>query len=323
MLKLGVVGTGWITDKFIDAAKHDKRYTIIAVCSRSIDSAKKFGEKYNLTNCFESVEKMCKSGVINCVYIGTPNAIHFKDVLVCLNNKIHVICEKPLASNANEAEQMISAARENKVAFMEAHRLTTNIVFKKVKEHIDKIGPVHKYIAIFNQYSSKWDRFKAGENFSSLSADMCGGSLMDLGCYCFYPMVILFGKPLKVLADVTMCRTGVDVESSVICKYDDMTALISCAKNCSNDCNAEIDGEKGSIIIEKMNTFNSAKIKYRDGSVEEIARCEYENDMIYEAMEFADIIENGKLESDWNSHFASLETMKILDKARKQVGVKF
>lgn len=321
MIRLGVVGTGWITDKFIDATTYDKRYKLCAVCSRSIETAKAFGSKYDVKLFFDDLELMCKSGEVDAIYIGSPNVAHKDQAIICLKNKIHTIVEKPMASNYREAEEMVKVAKENNVVLMEALRLTPGNVFKAVKENLEKIGPIRKYNGMFCQYSSKYERFLNGENFSSLSSEAKGGSLMDIGCYIIYPMVCLFGAPKSVTAFGTLLRTGVDGDASFIAQYDGLVASGCCSKIVSNNSPTEIMGEKGTIVIENHSDFARARLLIRGKDPEILAECGYKNDMAYEAIEFANVIQSGKLESDINSHFASLETMRILDKCRCDIGV--
>ena len=145
-MQLGVIGTGWITEKFIDAARRDERYKVVAVCSRSLNTAKTFAEKNSIPNTFDDLEKMLNSGLINCVYIGTPNAMHYEQVIKCLSHSIAVICEKPIAGNYEEACKMVELAREKKVPLMEAMRLTCNPVFLSIKENLKKSIKVEKFL---------------------------------------------------------------------------------------------------------------------------------------------------------------------------------
>ena len=320
-MQLGVVGTGWITEKFIDAAKKDSRYNVVAVCSRSMESGQKFAEKHSIKNVFDDLEKMLTSGLVNCVYIGTPNATHYSNTMKCLSHSVHVICEKPFAGNAQQAEEMIALAKEKNVALMEAMRLTCNPVFLAIKNNLSKCGKIHKFVADFCQLSSKLTRFQQGEHFSSLGPEMLGGALMDIGCYTIYPMIVLFGVPKRITCVGTKLESGVDGEATILASYDDMTCVLISSKNCQTHANSEICGELGTIEIDKLCTVDRAIFIGKDKKEELLMESLEKNDMYYEAKEFADVVLSGKLESELNPHSASLETMKILDEARKQIGV--
>ncbi len=94
---------------------------------------------------------------------------------------------------------------------------------------------------------------------------------MDIGVYCIHPMVNLFGAPKSVKAVSHVLQTGVDGEGSAVFQYDDMDAIIQYSKVADSYIPSEIQGEEGSIIIEKLNLFEKAIIKYRDGREEDIS----------------------------------------------------
>ena len=321
MLKLGVCGTGWITDKFVDAAAREGRYQTVAVCSRTMESAKKFAAKYSIPNSFDDLENMLNSGLVNCVYIGTPNSTHYDYAMKCISHSIPIICEKPFAGNYEEAVKMIDYAKEKKVPIMEAMRITCNPVFLEVKKNLHRCGKIHKYVANFCQLSSKLTRFQNGERFSSLGTEMLGGTLMDIGCYTIYPMVLLFGPPKKIITVGSLLSSGVDGETTILASYDDMTGVLISAKNCQTHVNSEILGELGTIEMHQMATMDTSSFVTKDGKEEILFHSDEPNDMIYEAREFADIVLSGKLESEINTFEVTLETMKILDEARTQLGV--
>lgn len=325
-IRFGVVGTGWITDSFISAASTEKRAVFTAVYSRKMETAQQFAKSHNIPYAFDDLETMCRCPEVDAIYIGSPNTLHAPQSIICMNNKKHVICEKPLAANLKQAEEMVACAKSNNVVLMEAMRLTPSPVFKAIQKCINdsKIGPIHKYISLFCQFSSKFERFKAGNtNFSSFSPETAGGCLMDIGVYTIYPMVCLFGEPKTIKCVGSLFSPdGVDMEATIVCGYDDWKSATLVASKVSNNVGcSEIQGELGTILIDKMNTFRSAKVVYRNGHEEELYTSPYENDMIYEITEFIDVIQSGKLESSINSHHNSLITMKILDEARRQLGM--
>ena len=321
-MRFGIIGSGWISDTFIDAAKHDTRVTFTAVYSRRKETGEAFAAKHGIKNVFTDIEEMCRSKEVDAVYIASPNTCHCEQAIACMRNGVNVLVEKPLAANAKQAQKMIDVARETGVLMMEALRLTPSPVFKAIRDNIGKIGEVHKYVSLFCQYSSKLERFNKGENFSSFSAETAGGSLMDLGVYCVYPMVALFGKPKSVKAVGTLARTGVDIEASVVCGYEDgKSASLVVSKACNSTGCSEIQGEKGTILIDKMSTMKSARIVYKDQTVEQLCTSEFDNDMVYEVREFCDLAERHQTQSEINSWQNSLSTMEVLDAARVELGM--
>ena len=323
MIRIGVIGTNFITDRLIEGAKEVKDANIAAVYSRTEERAKEFADKHNIKYTFTNLEEMAKSDLIDAVYIASPNSLHASQTIVFLKNKKHVLCEKPFASNKKEVEEMINAAKENNVVLMEAMKTTLLPNFKVIKENIHKIGKVRKYFASFCQYSSRYDKYKAGEVLNAFKNELSNGAIMDIGVYCISPMVNLFGKPNTIKANGIMLKTGVDGEGSAVFGYDDMEGTVIYSKISNSYLPSEIQGEEGSIIIDKINTFNNVKIIYRDGREEILSVKQKDANMYYEVEEFVNLIKNGEKESKINSLQVSRDVIEVIDEARKQIGVTY
>jgi scyllo-inositol 2-dehydrogenase (NADP+) len=195
--------------------------------------------------------------------------------------------------------------------------------FQAVKENLHKIGRVRRFVSIKCQYSSRYDAYKQGALPNTFNPEFSNGSLMDIGIYCIYPVVHLFGRPERIQANAVMLNSGVDGEGSVCLQYDDMEAIIVHSKITDSLLGSEIQGEEGSILIDKISTPESVKIVYRNGATETITREQNNNLMYYEIREFIDLIRKNRVESEINSHQRSLEVLAIMDAARKQFGLIF
>ncbi len=321
-IKFGLIGTSNISHWFLDGAKECEDFELVGVYSRSLSKAKEFGEPYGAKLFFDNLEEMAKCEEIDAIYIASPNSIHASQAILCMNNKKHVLVEKAFGSNAKEVLDMIKASRENDVLLMEAMKTVQMPNFKILKDNLYKIGKVRKYFGSYCQYSSRYDKYKAGIIENAFKRELSNGALMDIGVYTIYPMVALFGKPNYIKADAYMLNTGVDGEGSVVFNYDDMMGTIQYSKISNSYIPSEIQGEEGSIIIEQINSFNKITIRYRDGREEVISNEQFEKEsMFYEVEEFIKIIKEGKRESEINSHENSLNTMKIMDEVRKQIGL--
>ena len=146
---------------------------------------------------------------------------------------------------------------------------------------------------------------------------------MDIGVYCVYPMVQLFGKPDAIKASGLMLGSGVDGEGSILAHYKDMEGMMMFSKITNSYIPSEIQGEKGSILIDKISSPEKVEVRYRDGRVEDISKLPDQHTMYYEAKEFIELIKNGSLESNVNSYENSTTVMEILDEARNQMGLVF
>lgn len=323
MIKFAIIGTNWITEEFIKAAKEVPDFSLKAVYSRTEEKAKEFAAKVGAELTFTNLEEMAKSDEIDAVYIASPNSFHAEQAILLMNHGKHVICEKPMASNTKEVQAMIEAAQQNNVVLMEAMKTTLLPNFQAIRKHIHKIGKIRRYFASYCQYSSRYDAYKQGTVLNAFNPQFSNGSLMDLGVYCLYPMVVLFGKPLNVKANSVKLETGVDGEGSVILDYGEMDAVVQYSKISDSYIPAEIQGEEGSIIIDAIHTPQKVEIRYRDGRIEDITETQDHHPMYYEAKEFIELIQNGKQQSEINSHQHSLTTIEIIEKARKQTGIVF
>lgn len=124
MVRFGVIGTGRISDWVLKGASQDPQ--------------------------------------VDAVYIGTPNETHCPLTLACLKASKHVLCEKPLAVNAEEGRQMVQAAKESGCLLMEAMISTLNPIFVEAASRIAEVAPVRQYSSFFCQYSSRYDALKKG-----------------------------------------------------------------------------------------------------------------------------------------------------------------
>jgi scyllo-inositol 2-dehydrogenase (NADP+) len=323
MVRFGVVGTNWITEAFIKGASHHPDFQLGAVYSRAEDRAAEFAGKFGVDTIFTDLEEMANSDLIDAVYIASPNSLHASQAKTLMENGKHVLCEKAIASNSRELDDLIRTAKDNQVVLMEALKSTLMPNFKAVQENLDKIGTIRRYFASYCQYSSRYDKYKEGIVLNAFNPEFSAGSLMDIGIYCIYPLVVLFGEPKSIQATGYLLESGVDGEGSLILKYDEMDAVIMFSKITDSSLPSEIHGENGNIRIDKISTPEKVEIIYRDGKNEDISREQLEDNMFYEAEEFISVIQQGKLESTNNSLENSRITMRILDEARSQMGVRF
>lgn len=146
MVRVGIIGTNWITDQLLEAAKSVEIFELSAVYSRTRERAEEFAA----------------SSILDAVYIATPNAYHAEQSILFLQNGKHVLCEKPLAANATEVKKMIETAKEHNLLLMEAMKPTLLPNFKAIQNNLHKIGRVRKLFSSYCQYSSRYNKYKEG-----------------------------------------------------------------------------------------------------------------------------------------------------------------
>lgn len=331
-VKFGVVGTGKITEWVIAGAKADARFELAAVCSRTEQRAKEFAELYKISRCYTSVGDIATDKDIEAIYIATPNSTHSAIAIECMSKGKHVLCEKPLASNAREAREMVKCAQENKVLLMEAMIATLNPNFQLLRHYMPRIGTIRRYFASYCQYSSRYDKLKEGIMMNAWKPELSNGAIMDIGIYTIYPMVALFGPPKEVSASGILLPTGVDAQGSATFKYDKLNANVIYSKIANSYLPSEIEGEAGNLVMDKIHTIEQLDYVPRPlpGSGRgpkaqwnriggELCHDRY----YYEIKEFIDLIVQEKRESAINTHYNSVSTLEIIDEIRHQTGVRF
>ncbi len=323
MIRFGVIGTNRITEEFIKGGSENSDFALTALYSRTEERAEQFARKFNVPNLYTQLDQFAASDAFDAVYIASPNSFHAEQAILCMNHGKHVLCEKPIASNAQELRKMIEAAKHNQVLLMEAMKSTLLPNFISIQKHLYKLGPIRRYFASFCQYSSRYDAYKQGTVLNAFNPIFSNGSLMDIGIYCIYPSVVLFGKPDSVQANGLLLESGVDGEGSLLLKYGKMEGVILHSKISQSHASSEIQGEDGTLIIDKISQPDRVEIRYRDGSVEEITEPQSAHNMVYEITEFIELLKQGKQESLTNSYANSMAVMEIMDEARRQMGLVF
>lgn len=331
-LRFGVVGTNFITDRVIAGAREDERFELAAVCSRTRERGEEFAAAHGIPHVFTSPDEMAASDAVDAVYIATPNSTHADYAVLCMENGKHVLCEKPLASNAREVRRMIDASRRNGVALMEAMKSTLSPSFDAVRENLHRIGTPRRYFASFCQYSSRYDKFKQGIVLNAFRPELSNGAMMDIGVYTLYPLVLLFGRPQSVSAQGMVLSSGVDGQGSVNLQYDGMNATLLYSKIANSHLPAEIEGEDGNIMIDRIQTPVDVRFyprqapasgHERQAEAEMLGREQPHDEYYYEIKEFIATVFDGRIESRVNTHECSLATAEIIDEVRRQLGVRY
>lgn len=330
-IRFGVVGTNFITDWVIAGGGEDERFELVAVCSRKQESGAVFAKKHHISMVFTNLEEMAQSSLVDAIYIATPNSKHAEQAILCMKHGKHVLCEKPLASNGREADEMIAVAKDNGVVLMEAMKPTMTPNFDVIQSNLYRVGKVRHYISNYCQYSSRYDRFKAGELPNAFNPLYSNGALMDIGVYTLYPMIVLFGQPERISAIGTLMRSGVDGEGIVSFTYPEMSATIVYSKICNSFLSTEIQGEKGTLVIDRINLIQNVLFyphtpkkggKGERKEAVDLTEKTLNDEYYYEVNTFIDCVLNlRKLSETVNSLKNSRLVVSVMDEIRKQIGV--
>ncbi|MGO2547239.1 Gfo/Idh/MocA family protein [Mammaliicoccus vitulinus] len=322
-MKFGFIGTNWISDKLIENGNEVEGFEPYAVYSRTDERANYYKEKHQLSEVFTDLEKFCKSPNFEAVYIASPNAFHYEQAELAIKNNKHVLIEKPATINQAQFEKLSKLAYEYNVTVMEAMKSTLLAPFVEfTNAHVD-IGEIRYADFHYHQYSSRYDNYKNGIIENAFKPELGNGALMDLGVYTIAPIIHLFGMPNSVKANGFKLDTGADGQGNAILDFHTFQATISYSKICDRVSPSEIIGENGYVLIDKISAPSNIKVFNKDGQLIKEFNGETTFTMKEEVIEFINCVEEKKVESSINTHKRTLDTIKVLDEIRKQIGVQF
>ena len=322
MIRFATIGTNFVVEWFLKCAAQVEGLQYNGTYSRNIEKAEKFAKEHNGNLIFGNLEELAKSKDVDAVYIASPNSLHYEQARLMIKNKKHVMIEKTITSNLRELNELCRLAKENNVVIMEAMRSVYSPGFLAIKDAMKKIEPVRRVEFQYCQYSSRYDKYKNGIIENAFNPSFSNGALMDIGVYCVHPLVKLFGLPDEIKATATMLPDRIDGQGTITCAYDGMIADISYSKITNGRLPSQIQGEKGTILIEDIPNPRKIKIIYNDGYEENIENIPCKDlNLEYEAEEWAKLINKGEF-TDKHIKY-SVMCIKVMDEARRQQNIVF
>ena len=320
MIRLATIGTNFITDWLMEGILELDEIQLTAVYSRNLEKGKQFAAKYNVEKVYDNYEEMAKDPEIDAVYVASPTYMHYAHSITMINYGKHVLCEKPVCSNREELDILIKAAKEQGVVFMEAMKNVHSPGFHAMMDNLHKIGTVRRATIQYCQYSSRYDNYKRGIVENAFKPELSNGALMDIGVYVVSCMIRLFGAPKSIKASGVKLHNGVDGAGTILMEYPDMIGEAIYSKITDSAMPSQIQGEDASMLIQEIENVKDLRI-VRKGVVQSIHFEQSDNILNYETQEFIKMIKTGM---GWEkSKEITLETMKVLDEARKQLHIVF
>lgn len=318
-IKWGIVGLGNIAHKFANELHLVDRAELVAVASRNKEKAETFAHMYNCPKAYDSYEAIMKDDKIDILYIATPHNSHAELSLLALENNKHVLCEKPIALNYQDAEKMIAASKKHNKFFMEAFWTRFNPSFKAAFEDIKKgeLGQIHYINADF--------AFSANEKNKSRLFDLKlgGGSLMDIGVYPLFLAYTLLGIPEKIYAQSIFHPSGVDTQTAMILQYPGAQAILYSGICHTSNMKAIISGTEGRINLDTIWYMTESYTLIKNNTETKYSLPTNGIGYTYEIEECHQCIQNNLIESQLWSHQNSLDLIKIVDDVKKQIGLDF
>ena len=323
-MKYAVIGTSWITEEFIMGAQTVEGLELFGVCSRSYSKGKAFSEKFGAPRVFIDLHDLARCGDVEAVYVASPNSLHYEQCRTLLAAGKHVICEKPITANVEQLKELQALAAEDNKIYMEAIMYMHSPVRPKLKASLQALGNITSAHFDFSQLSSKYPAYKRGENPNIFNPEFATGCLMDLGIYCVYPALDLFGLPKKITACAHFMESGADGSGNAAFLYSDKLVNLTYSKLGQDRLGSQIFGDEGTITIESISKLTNMKLIDNSGNATEIiGDVPKEKLMGYEAKAFEEIIANPD-----NPYYAvtaerALQVSKAMKEIRDLSGIKF
>ncbi|WP_119327036.1 Gfo/Idh/MocA family oxidoreductase [Companilactobacillus musae] len=325
MISLGIIGTNWITEQFVKATDETKTFALTHVYSRTEEKAQSFIEDLGKKDISIStdLEDFFKED-FDTVYIASPNALHFSQAKLAIENGKNVIVEKPSTSTIEEFAVLDKLAHEKRVYLFEAARHIHEPIFKKIQMIVEKhqnelSGATFSYM----KYSSRYDAYKDGKNPNVFTTKFSGGALYDLGVYTVYDAVVLFGQPDKVSYNAEFLASGVDGSGSLTLKYPNFDVNIIIGKTKNSYMSSEIYFGRDTLLLDNGGDINHLDWADDNKNITDVPANKSENPMDSEASEFARIMnENDTTSYDKLLKYARIVN-KVLEQARTSAGLVF
>ena len=245
----GIISTAKIgINHVIPAIRASNTGTVHAIASRDSENAGDTANQLSIPVSYGSYEELLADDSIDAIYNPLPNHLHVPWTIKAMESGKHVLCEKPIALDADEAESLLQKTREfPDLKVMEAFMYRFHPQWKEARSLLKKqeIGLLQSIQSVFSYYNDDPENIRNRPN-------MGGGGLMDIGCYCISLSRFMFGRePDSVCGEVDIDPDfGVDRKASAILTFGDRTSTFTCSTRMQNFQRVMIFGTEGMIEIE-------------------------------------------------------------------------
>ena len=254
MINWGIIGAGSIARVFANGLRFSKTGRLEAIASRTAGKADALADLFDVAKRYNSYEDILADSAIDAVYISTIHPAHLEPVVMAAKAGKHILVEKPIAMNAEEAAKMVDAARENDVFLMEAFMYRCHPQIAKMVELIQD-GAIGDVLVVRSTFG-----YHAGFNPDSraYNRELGGGGILDVGCYPASMVRLvagaaagkLFLDPVEFKATGVVGPTGVDHYTTATLKFEnDVVAEIATAVACNLPPDTVIYGSEGILSV--------------------------------------------------------------------------
>ena len=322
----GIVGLGRIARKFAEDLQRLPNARLHAVASTSHERAAAFAADFGATHAFGSYEGIVSCPDLDVVYIATPHVLHFENAMMCLENGLSVLCEKPFAMSAFQAHRMVETAHRNRVFLMEAlwTRFIPAVDYAIALVDQGEIGPIH---TVKSDFGFKMPFDPQSRLFNKA---LGGGALLDIGIYPALLALLVLGKPEPedIQATAAFGPSDVDETTAFTFNYPGRAmALGHATLAATTPVEAWLHGTLGTIYLHpRWHHTQKIRVSLYEGRnmTEREVDLPYEGwGYHFEAAHVMQCLEEGWLESDKLPLEFSVELAETLDAVREKIGLSY
>lgn len=321
MIKYATIGTSFIAEQFVTGANECGKMKLSAVYSRKYETGLSFAKKFGCDVVYTSLTDLANDSEVEAVYVASPNVFHAKQSEALLNAGKHVICEKPITTSADEYCRLKRLADQKGLIYIEAMIPIYNTSRHRIKAAVNQIGNICMAKIDYCQRSSRYDRFMSGEHVNIFDMSLHAGTLMDLGVYCVYAAIDLFGMPNSIKATASFLKNGADGSGVAIFEYKDFCACLTYGKTGQSVAPTEIVGDSGSVIMETAVYYQDAYLVKQGEKVPLFDNVSKETLMGYEASAFCDFINGKRLDEYHQNSEICFKVHSCMDKIKSEAKI--
>jgi predicted dehydrogenase len=323
-LRWGVLAPGRIAQHFASAMTAHTAQTIVAVASRTHQRAQEFARQHGAAHAYGSYEELVGDPAVDVVYIAAPASEHLALGLLAIRAGKHTLIEKPLATSAADARQLVAAARAAGVFLMEA-MWTRYLPQSAVIRTLVADGVLGDILSVSADFGQAVPR---GTNHRLYRPDLGGGALLDLGIYPIQLDSMLLGAPTAITAAGALTDSGVDAYSSAILGHGGgAQSTVSTSILARTPTRATIIGTEAHIEIAAPfhvptaltlggNDFFGKSMEWRDETGVTLM-----DGLAWEATAMATFIGEGRIESPLHTLDETVSILETIDEIRRQISV--
>ncbi|MFJ5259370.1 Gfo/Idh/MocA family protein [Streptomyces sp. NPDC088387] len=323
-VRWGILATGGIAAAFTADLVDLPDAEVVAVASRSAESAKAFAERFGIPRAYGDWDALARDEDVDVVYVATPHSAHRVAAGLCLEAGRNVLCEKAFTLNAREARELVALARERGSFLMEAMWMYCNPLIRRLTGLVadGAIGEVRTVRADFGLEGPFPPTHRLRDPAQG------GGALLDLGVYPVSFAQLLLGEPDRISASAVLSDEGVDLQTGALLSWDTgALASLHCSLVGGTGTTASVTGSRGRIDIPD-GFFNPERfVLHRAGrDPEEFALDPADgprNTLRHEAREVMRALRAGETESPLVPLDGTLAVLRTLDAIRDRVGVRY